>query len=66
MGQHPPVRHDGGTRELVLVEGDADRSVITFAQKDVHELQLVKGAMRTGIEVLPKNSWVGRRRRVIG
>jgi uncharacterized 2Fe-2S/4Fe-4S cluster protein (DUF4445 family) len=33
-------------------EGDGRRRAITFTQKDVRELQLAKGAMRTGIEVL--------------
>ena len=52
MGQHPGVRDEGGVREFVLVEGDGDRPAITFTQKDVRELQLAKGAMRTGIDVL--------------
>jgi uncharacterized 2Fe-2S/4Fe-4S cluster protein (DUF4445 family) len=52
MGQHPGVRDEGSVREFVLVEGDGDRPAITFTQKDVRELQLAKGAMRTGIEVL--------------
>jgi uncharacterized 2Fe-2S/4Fe-4S cluster protein (DUF4445 family) len=51
MGEHPRVRADGGVREYVLVER-IDRPAITFTQKDVRELQLAKGAMRTGIEVL--------------
>jgi uncharacterized 2Fe-2S/4Fe-4S cluster protein (DUF4445 family) len=56
MGQHPRVRDDGGSREFVLVEEGDDRPSITFTQKDVRELQLAKGAMRTGIEVLLRNS----------
>ncbi len=52
MGNHPRVRNDGHVREFVLVERDDDRPAITFTQKDVRELQLAKGAMRTGIEVL--------------
>jgi uncharacterized 2Fe-2S/4Fe-4S cluster protein (DUF4445 family) len=59
MGQHPRVRDDGDIREFVLVEGVDDRPAIAFTQKDVRELQLAKGAMRTGVEVLLKNS--GRR-----
>ena len=51
MVQHPQVRDDG-IREFVLVEGEDDGPTITFTQKDVRELQLAKGAMRTGIEVL--------------
>jgi uncharacterized 2Fe-2S/4Fe-4S cluster protein (DUF4445 family) len=65
MGEHPRVREiDGdaqrhGTREFVLVseeEQDGERAAITFTQKDVRELQLAKGAMRTGIETLLANN----------
>ncbi|MGD9144687.1 MAG: ASKHA domain-containing protein [Anaerolineae bacterium] len=62
MGEHPRVRELDGThqrrhgkREFVLVgpvEGNDDRPAITFTQKDVREVQLAKGAMRTGINVL--------------
>jgi uncharacterized 2Fe-2S/4Fe-4S cluster protein (DUF4445 family) len=56
LGGHPLVRtndHDG-IREFVLV-GEEERGghpAITITQKDVRELQLAKGAMRTGIQVL--------------
>jgi uncharacterized 2Fe-2S/4Fe-4S cluster protein (DUF4445 family) len=48
------VREREGQREFVLVsEEEQDRRpAITFTQKDVRELQLAKGAMRTGIQVL--------------
>jgi uncharacterized 2Fe-2S/4Fe-4S cluster protein (DUF4445 family) len=62
MGEHPRVRElDGGhqrrhgKREFVLVgpvEGSDGPPAITFTQKDVREVQLAKGAMRTGINVL--------------
>ena len=52
MGTCPRVREDGGHREFVLVEPGEGRPAITLTQKDVRELQLAKGAMRTGIEVL--------------
>jgi uncharacterized 2Fe-2S/4Fe-4S cluster protein (DUF4445 family) len=55
MGEHPRVRETDGPREFVLVdegEDGNDRSAITFTQKDVRALQLAKGAMRTGINVL--------------
>jgi uncharacterized 2Fe-2S/4Fe-4S cluster protein (DUF4445 family) len=60
MGQHPLVREDSrGGREFVLV-GEAEqvegRADITFTQKDVRELQLAKGAMRAGIDVLLKEN----------
>lgn len=55
MGEHPRVRDAQGMREFVLVaeneRGDG-RPAITFTQQDVRELQLAKGAMRTGINVL--------------
>lgn len=55
MGRHERVRGEGGQSEFLLVsqEGSGNgRSDITFTQKDVRELQLAKGAMRTGINVL--------------
>lgn len=55
MLSHPRVREVDGTREFVLVyEGEqgSEHPDITFTQKDVRELQLAKGAIRTGIEVL--------------
>ncbi len=53
--EHPRVRCLNATREFVLIseEEQADnRPAITFTQKDLRELQLAKGAMRTGIQVL--------------
>jgi uncharacterized 2Fe-2S/4Fe-4S cluster protein (DUF4445 family) len=55
MGEHPRVRDDTNPREFVLVDSDdgaTGHPEITFTQKDVRELQLAKGAMRTGIDVL--------------
>jgi uncharacterized 2Fe-2S/4Fe-4S cluster protein (DUF4445 family) len=54
MGDHPRVRVREGQREFVLVsEAERDgRAAITITQKDVRELQLAKGAIRTGIQVL--------------
>jgi uncharacterized 2Fe-2S/4Fe-4S cluster protein (DUF4445 family) len=61
MGEHPRVREldsghsSHGKREFVLVDsikGDDAPSAITLTQKDVREVQLAKGAMRTGINVL--------------
>ena len=55
MGEHPRVRGEGKQREFVLVSeeerGDG-RPAIALTQKDVRELQLAKGAIRTGINVL--------------
>ncbi len=54
MGAGPGVRGEGGQREFVLVEEDERRGApaITLTQGDVRELQLAKGAMRTGIQAL--------------
>jgi uncharacterized 2Fe-2S/4Fe-4S cluster protein (DUF4445 family) len=52
---HPRVREGENGREFVLVSEDEQsdgRRVITFTQKDVRELQLAKGAMRSGILAL--------------
>jgi uncharacterized 2Fe-2S/4Fe-4S cluster protein (DUF4445 family) len=55
LGDHPRVCIDsGGAREFVLV-GEEERGgqpAITMTQKDVRELQLAKGAVRAGIQVL--------------
>jgi uncharacterized 2Fe-2S/4Fe-4S cluster protein (DUF4445 family) len=58
MGDHPRVRVREGQREFVLVsEAERDgRAAITITQKDVRELQLAKGAIRTGIQVLLEES----------
>ena len=54
MNAGPRVREEGGGREFVLVGEDERRGApaITLTQHDVRELQLAKGAMRTGIEAL--------------
>ena len=54
MSAGPRVREEGGGREFVLVGEDERRGApaITLTQHDVRELQLAKGAMRTGIEAL--------------
>jgi uncharacterized 2Fe-2S/4Fe-4S cluster protein (DUF4445 family) len=54
MGEHPRVRQRNGEREFVLVseEERGGSPAITITQRDVRELQLAKGAMRTGIEAL--------------
>jgi uncharacterized 2Fe-2S/4Fe-4S cluster protein (DUF4445 family) len=54
MARGPGVREVEGSREFVLV-GEAERggeAAITLTQKDVRELQLAKGAMRAGIQLL--------------
>jgi uncharacterized 2Fe-2S/4Fe-4S cluster protein (DUF4445 family) len=54
MVAHPRVRVDEGRREFVLV-GEEERTgqpAITVTQQDVRALQLAKGAIQTGIQVL--------------
>jgi len=54
LGEHPRVRTYNGQREFVLVseEEHGRGSAITITQRDVREIQLAKGAMRTGIQAL--------------
>ena len=60
MGDHPRVRTVGKQREFVLVSeeerggwGEREkRPAITITQNDVRELQLAKGAIYSGIQVL--------------
>jgi len=57
MRDHPRVSGDKAKREFLLAgsgQGEAAHSHITFTQRDVSELLLAKGAMRTGINVLLK------------
>jgi uncharacterized 2Fe-2S/4Fe-4S cluster protein (DUF4445 family) len=55
VGEHPMVRERDGKREVVLAEDmDNSGSAIVITQKDIRELQLAKGAIRTGIDVLLK------------
>jgi uncharacterized 2Fe-2S/4Fe-4S cluster protein (DUF4445 family) len=54
MHDHPYVRSRDSEREFVLIGEEASPNglAITLTQHDVRELQLAKGAMRTGIEAL--------------
>jgi len=54
MADHPRVRTAEGQREFVLVSEEERGKVpaITFTQQDVREVQLAKGAIRAGIQVL--------------
>jgi len=56
MNDHPRVRGTKGKREFMLVseEERGGGAAITLTQQDVHQLQLAKGAMRTGIQLLLK------------
>ena len=55
MRDHPLVRKGEQGAEVLLATrdgGSAGRAEITVTQKDVREIQLAKGAIRTGIETL--------------
>ena len=46
------MRENGGITEFVIAGGEDKRLDVTFTQKDIREVQLAKGAIRTGIQVL--------------
>jgi len=50
--EDPSVRGEGKEREYLVVSGQGNGKDITFSQEDIEQLQLAKGAVRTGIEVL--------------
>jgi len=53
MNDHPRIRFHNNQREFVLVDEKENGSpAITITQKDVREIQLAKGAIRSGIDVL--------------
>ena len=54
MNEHPRVHTNGKQREFVLIEENkrSGSPAISITQKDVREVQLAKGAIRSGIEVL--------------
>jgi uncharacterized 2Fe-2S/4Fe-4S cluster protein (DUF4445 family) len=61
MHDHKGIRVREGVREFVLVEqqGENGRSDITLTQHDVRQLQLAKGAIRTGISALLQSRGIG-------
>ncbi|HIE28015.1 TPA: DUF4445 domain-containing protein, partial [Candidatus Poribacteria bacterium] len=54
LGDHPRARLRDGTREFALISEDERNGgkAITITQNDVREIQLAKGAIRAGIQVL--------------
>jgi len=54
LGEHSRIRTSDGQREFVLVdeEGCSGHAAIVITQRDVRELQLAKGAIRAGIQIL--------------
>ncbi|MBC7316224.1 MAG: DUF4445 domain-containing protein, partial [Chloroflexi bacterium] len=56
------LRQNGRQKEFVVASSDegAGGRAITITQRDVRELQLAKGAIRAGIEILLKELGIGR------
>ncbi len=53
LKHHPRVRPGQDGLEYVVVPGDElGAGEITFSRSDVNEIQLAKGAMRAGINIL--------------
>jgi len=53
LNNHPRVRDDKTRREFIIAEGEKNEfPAITITQKDVRAIQLAKGALRSGIQVL--------------
>ncbi len=62
LGEHPRVREREGEREFVLVgeeEQEGGRPAITLTQRDIREVQMAKGAIRAGIDILLETHGVG-------
>jgi uncharacterized 2Fe-2S/4Fe-4S cluster protein (DUF4445 family) len=61
MAESPLTREAAGVAEFVLA-GDRESGsgrAITVTQEDIRELQLAKGAIRTGIETLLQDASIG-------
>ncbi len=60
MQNHPRVRETNGVREFVLVSEQQrpGQKAIVVSQLDVRELQLAKGAIRAGIQVLVESEGI--------
>ncbi|MCP4682858.1 MAG: DUF4445 domain-containing protein [Desulfobacterales bacterium] len=57
---HPKTRTNNGIREFVLVDKheSALDNAVTITQKDIRALQLAKGAIQAGIEVLMMEQYI--------
>ncbi len=50
--RHPALRRDRTPAEFVIVPGDDDRSAVTISQHDIRAVQLAKGALSCGVDML--------------
>jgi len=58
-GRNLRLRRSGRGREFVVVRGDENNGTeITFDRSDIAEIQLAKGAMRAGVNILLKRAGV--------
>ncbi len=53
---HPMVLKNGEQSECIIFRSKDNHPAITLTQQDVRELQLAKGAIRTGIQILLENA----------
>jgi uncharacterized 2Fe-2S/4Fe-4S cluster protein (DUF4445 family) len=59
MAEHPRVRRGDHGPEFVLVPGsDNGGTEIVFGRTDISEIQLAKGAMRAGVNILLKHAGI--------
>jgi uncharacterized 2Fe-2S/4Fe-4S cluster protein (DUF4445 family) len=49
---HPRIRQNSIGKEFVIFEGNGENPAVVITQKDIREVQLGKGAIRAGIQVL--------------
>jgi uncharacterized 2Fe-2S/4Fe-4S cluster protein (DUF4445 family) len=64
----PHLRLDeNGTFEFILAAGDAteDAQAVTFTQKDVRAIQLAKGALRTGVDLLCREAGIQHPQKIL-
>jgi uncharacterized 2Fe-2S/4Fe-4S cluster protein (DUF4445 family) len=54
--RHPALRRDRTPAEFVIVPGDDDRSAVTISQHDIRAVQLAKGALSCGVDMLCRHA----------
>ena len=58
MAEGPGVRENQGQLEFVIASNEKSHRDVTFTQKDIREVQLAKGAISAGIQVLLHSSGI--------